>query len=143
MTPRRPAELPLTLAIAVPAGDVISGNGRDAWQATHRQTIALVARARAVVIAAGRPHIDRATRHVTIHYPDKRRRDAENYRPTVKALQDGMVRAGLLDDDDDEHVRDIGIMGAEPDAVPPPSMLRVAKYTRAFVFVFVFDEWPS
>lgn len=135
--------LPLTLAIGVPAAEVISGNGRDGWQATHRQTLALVARGRAVVIAAGRPRIERARRLVTLHYPDKRRRDAENYRPTVKALQDGMVRAGLLPDDDDEHVLDIGIQPARPDVEVPRSVLRVARYTRAFVFVFRFDEWPG
>jgi hypothetical protein len=54
-----------------------------------------------------------------------------------------MVRVGLLVDDDDEHVRDIGIRPARPNESPPSSMLRVAKYTRAFVFAFVFDAWPE
>ena len=128
------------LVIPVPAGEVISGNSRTVWQATHRMTLALVARGRAAVLALGRPKFDGpVTRHVTIYYPDaSRRRDAENYRPTVKALQDGAVRAGLLVDDDDDHVSDVGLVRGDPTEGLPPSTLRISRLTRAFVFVLEY-----
>lgn len=40
----------------------------------------------------------------TIGYPSRRRSDPDNYHPTVKALIDGIVQAGLLEDDDHRHV---------------------------------------
>ena len=48
------------------------------------------------------PHKVRAV--VEVLWPNARRRDADNIRPTIKALIDGMVTAGLLEDDDDQHL---------------------------------------
>lgn len=128
------------VVIPVPAGEVVSGNSRTRWQATHRMTLGLVARGRAAVLALGRPHLDApVTRLVRVYYPDaSRRRDAENYRPTIKALQDGMVRAGLLDDDNDDVVTDVGVQRGDRDHLPPAT-LRISKATRAFVFEFVYE----
>lgn len=128
------------LVVPVPAGEVISGNSRGAWQATHRLTVGLVARGRAAVLALGRPHLDGpVTRLVRVYYPDaSRRRDAENYRPTIKALQDGFTRAGLLPDDNDDVVTDVGVQRGDP-AEAPPSTIRISKLTRAFVFEFVYE----
>lgn len=44
--------------------------------------------------------------HVEIEfaYPDRRRRDRSNLAPTVKALMDGMIDAGLLPDDSDRYL---------------------------------------
>lgn len=41
---------------------------------------------------------------VWVAWPNRRRRDAHNLGPTFKACIDGMVRAGLLADDDDRHL---------------------------------------
>lgn len=39
-----------------------------------------------------------------VAYPDQRRRDRHNLAPTIKALVDGLIDAGLLPDDDDQHL---------------------------------------
>jgi Holliday junction resolvase RusA-like endonuclease len=41
---------------------------------------------------------------VTFTWPDKVHRDASNLQPTVKAIVDGMIRAGLFQDDTDTIV---------------------------------------
>ncbi len=41
---------------------------------------------------------------VDVAWPDKRRRDVANVHPTVKAIVDGLVDAGVLPDDDDRHL---------------------------------------
>ena len=44
-----------------------------------------------------------------ILFPDRRRRDAANWYPTVKACIDGLRDAGVLVDDDDRHVSGVGL----------------------------------
>ena len=41
---------------------------------------------------------------VRVGWPQHRRRDVANLSPTIKALIDGCVDAGLLPDDDDAHL---------------------------------------
>ena len=41
---------------------------------------------------------------VEFAYPDRRRRDRSNLAPTVKALMDGLIDAGLLPDDADRFL---------------------------------------
>ena len=41
---------------------------------------------------------------VEFAYPDRRRRDRSNLAPTVKALMDGLIDAGLLPDDSDRFL---------------------------------------
>ena len=51
------------------------------------------------------PHIDVPVRiTAVIHRADRRRADAPNSWPSVKAAIDGLVDAGVLTDDDDKHV---------------------------------------
>jgi crossover junction endodeoxyribonuclease RusA len=45
---------------------------------------------------------------VTFPVPDNRRRDADNPAPTVKAIVDGLVDAGLWPDDTPEWVETLG-----------------------------------
>lgn len=63
---------------------------------------------RATVATLARHHkIPRAERiTVTLHYrpQQNRRRDRHNLYPTVKAAVDGLVDAGIVPDDDTEHV---------------------------------------
>jgi Holliday junction resolvase RusA-like endonuclease len=43
------------------------------------------------------------------HFADNRKRDADNYATSCKFIQDGLVKAGILPDDDFEHVLELSI----------------------------------
>ena len=59
-----------------------------------------------------------ATITMTLHFADRRRRDVHNYYPTAKALIDGLVDAGVLQDDDDSHLTGPHLLrGHRPDHV--------------------------
>ena len=90
-----------TMTIPIPARLILTANQRLHW--TRRAAVTRELRQLAVSAwgAAGGPRMDRAHLTVTITYPDRRRRDIANLHPTVKALVDGMVSAGLLPDDND------------------------------------------
>lgn len=82
---------------------VLSANQRLHWAlraaktSTLRQTAYLEAQ-------STRPPMERAHLLVRVGWPDRRRRDVANISPTIKALVDGCVDAGLLTDDDDAHL---------------------------------------
>jgi Holliday junction resolvase RusA-like endonuclease len=42
-------------------------------------------------------------------FKDRRRRDADNYAASAKMLQDGLVKAGILPDDNFEYVKELRI----------------------------------
>lgn len=44
---------------------------------------------------------------IEVHPPTKRKMDSPNWYPTVKALIDGLVDAGLLTDDNNEVIREV------------------------------------
>lgn len=71
---------------------------------THAARVAkLVAMAR--VEAEGREvKMQAAHLSVTVNWPDRRDRDTPNIWPTVKALEDGLVKGGLLPDDNDRFI---------------------------------------
>lgn len=50
------------------------------------------------------PYPYRVRAVVGILWPDNRRRDAHNLMPTIKALVDGFVSAGILTDDSDKYL---------------------------------------
>lgn len=50
------------------------------------------------------PKLGRAHITAELRFTDKRRRDPHNYYPTVKAVVDGLVDYGLLDDDSSEYL---------------------------------------
>ena len=72
--------------------------------------------------------MQRARLTVEIGWPDKRRRDAHNLMPTLKACIDGFVDAGVLPDDSDAHL--VG-----PDLRP-----YVAGIKGAVHLTFTFEE---
>ena len=55
----------------------------------------------------------------TVARPTRRRADAPNPAPTIKALVDGLVDSGLLADDADRYVRELTIRAADE---PAPSL---------------------
>lgn len=61
------------------------------------------------------PALDRVTITATVHRPDRRRNaDAHNRYPTVKAVVDGLVDAGVLPDDCDRHLVSLTIRAGAP-----------------------------
>jgi crossover junction endodeoxyribonuclease RusA len=82
----------------------ISLNGRYGhWAAQRRDSNTLKA---AVVVLARNaciPHLDRFTAELHYEPRDNRRRDVDNLVPTLKHVVDGLVLAGVADDDD--HTR--------------------------------------
>ncbi len=57
--------------------------------------------------------------NATLHFTDRIRRDAPNYYPTIKAAIDGVVAAGILADDSDQHVLSLTIQPGLPIARKP------------------------
>lgn len=61
------------------------------------------------------PHMMQSASVVAVvHHPTNRRQDPANASPTVKALIDGCVDAGLLPDDDAEHLTRVSFERGEP-----------------------------
>lgn len=92
---------------------LISMNDRDHWRQRSRRVKAWRAATHGAV-AARRPGASRwiaagqslppGIVHVQLPVPDSRRRDPHNYYPTIKAIVDGLVDAGLWPDDTPEWV---------------------------------------
>jgi len=113
------------LTIEVPRALLISANDRMHWREKARRTAVLRTLGWATTCGQTqggfvRGH-DRCTLTVTVTYPPlARRRDAANLAPTIKALLDGCVDAGLLPDDNDTRITattyrasaDKGVVGA-------------------------------
>jgi len=79
---------------------LLSLNGREHWSERARRTEALKTAAWAVAHRAKIPMLDRVSVVVEYQPPDRRRRDAENTcAASGKAAIDGIVAAGLLEDD--------------------------------------------
>jgi len=97
--PRAPGR---TFTIALPAGlKLLSLNGREHWAERARRTEALKKAAWAMALQAKIPRLERVA--VTVEYQprDLRHYDAENTcAPSGKACLDGIVAAGVLEDDE-------------------------------------------
>lgn len=93
-----------TLTFAIPADYWLSANQRMHWAPRAKRTRALRE------LAKIRSEIDRIPTHDVTHvaafigYPRNGKADPANAAPTVKALIDGMVDAGVWPDDDSTHV---------------------------------------
>jgi len=71
------------------------------------------------------PHLHRAHIIATLHFTDRRRRDSGNYYPTLKAIVDGLVDHGLLDDDSHQY-----LIGPDVRMGEPMTPSRVQLYIR-------------
>jgi hypothetical protein len=92
--------------LQVPAtDDWVESNGRGHWT---NSAGAIASWRRAGAVAARKARLPHILKPVTItahvHRIDNRRADAANRYPTVKAVVDGLVDAGVLDDDSDRFV---------------------------------------
>lgn len=96
----------------------ITDNQREHWAVTAAKTRTWRAASAAYARAAGIPHLDRAHILAELCFTSTHRRDPDNY--SVKAAVDGLVDAGVFDDDD--HTRVIG-----PDKRLGPKVAGIAR----------------
>lgn len=112
----------VSLTFGVPAPLWLTANDRLHWADKSRRTRALRQAARLVTLAAIRKReavrLQRADVTATVHYPTARRQDPANANPTVKALIDGCVDAGLLPDDDAQHLPSLAFRRGDPTRQP-------------------------
>jgi hypothetical protein len=106
--------------LPIPTSDLLTSNqARVHWATRARRVknirIAAHDWAKRTYKLAGIPvePLPPVTCRVEVTWPDKRRRDAHNLQPTVKAAIDGFVDAGLLVDDSDEHLKGLTFTAAE------------------------------
>lgn len=103
----RPVNRVVCIDLEVPARDVATLNGSRGHHMVHAKKVAPLRDLGHHVVRAS-PHrgvtLAAADLEVALGWPTRVRRDAHNVIPTLKALIDGMVDAGLLPDDDDRHL---------------------------------------
>lgn len=93
--------IPLTRSKLLSANDKIHWAARSRLTKQLRQWGYLLGREGEGVARLGLRH---ARVEMEFAYPDRRRRDRSNLAPTVKALMDGLIDAGLLPDDADRFL---------------------------------------
>ena len=86
---------------------LMSMNDRDHWRTKARKTALWRTAAWATATKAKARSYPPCTVHITFPVRDRRRRDPHNYYPTVKAVIDGLVDAGVWPDDTPEWVTTI------------------------------------
>lgn len=87
--------------------EMLTANDKMHWGARARITKQL--RRRGYMLGREGRGVDilclqRARVEFEFAYPDRRRRDRHNLAPTVKAIMDGLIDAGLLPDDSDRFL---------------------------------------
>lgn len=103
-SPARPSFLGRQWRLEMPAGqELLNANDRMHWSKRNRITKQLRSDANLMARYLKIPRLERARITSLYEPPDTRRRDAGNWYPTFKAQIDGLVDAGVLDDDD--HAR--------------------------------------
>lgn len=92
----------------------IRSNDRRHFHAAAALTRTWRARAAWLAKQARIPHIDQPVKiTAVIHRADRRKADAPNSWPSVKAAIDGLVDAGVLTDDSDEYVAETSFRPGE------------------------------
>ena len=113
----------MMLMITCPPSGWISSNQRDHWRTKAIKTKTW--RNLAHWHANGAPAFDQPVRIIaTIHKATSHKFDAHNLQPTVKAAIDGIVDAGLIPDDDNDHLVGVEFRAGEK-RVPPCLVLRI------------------
>ncbi len=75
------------------------------------------------VLSPGKPQYKRARVTITYYFPDKRRRDPDNY--GGKCLLDALTRAGIIEDDSFAHV-EVTVKGAS-DKENPRTVINIEE----------------
>lgn len=93
------------MTVTVHKANLITLNGRQHRMAVARATKVLRHAGAINARSQGIPAMKRAHVVVWVSWPDRRRRDAHNIYPTIKALVDGIVSdARVLPDDSDDYL---------------------------------------
>jgi len=105
-TSDRPAKALAQLALDVPRPWLLNANVKLHWRRRGERAAWLraAARAHASQLRMRAPLEGKVRCEVLIAWPDRRRRDVHNVMPTVKPCIDGIVDAGVLQDDSDRHL---------------------------------------
>lgn len=106
-----------TLTLEPPAA-FINANQRLHHHAKAKLTKAWREASAGLMVCYRQPYYQRAQVTVGIRFPTNHRRDVGNYYPTAKAILDGLVDAGLLPDDNDEHVTGPDMRRIRPNGTP-------------------------
>lgn len=91
--------------ILIPSAQMVSLNDRGDRRRTAPTVKNLRMTAMVRARAAGIGKSERLRLVAWLRFPDARRRDPHNYMPTLKAMVDGFVDAGVLPDDDKHHLQ--------------------------------------
>lgn len=100
----------------------ISLNHRDHYRARAAKTKAWREYTRVLTHTSSIPALTRATITGHIYKPHKRRYDPHNLFPTMKAIVDGIVDAGVLEDDDHTHLT-VALTHGGIDRSQPPHLI--------------------
>ena len=90
--------------IRLAASDVLNLNDREHWRLKANKSKHIRQLAEQIARASRALHLKRALLTVEIAFPDRKRRDPHNWMATVKPIVDGLVKAGVLPDDDAKHL---------------------------------------
>jgi crossover junction endodeoxyribonuclease RusA len=117
--------------VVLPTGlRLMNSNERLHPRVRALRTAALRQAAREAAMLADLPHLDRAHIYCHLRGHNKGRRDPGNWYPSAKAAVDGLVDAGVLDDDD--HTRVVG-----------PDMRLAPEIVHGGQLVLTLIELPS
>lgn len=96
----------IVIYLKVPTSDLLTSNqARVHWATRARRVKNIRTAAHMVCQRFAFEPLPPVTCEVEVTWPDRRRRDTHNLQPSVKAAIDGIVDAGLLKDDSDEHLK--------------------------------------
>jgi crossover junction endodeoxyribonuclease RusA len=90
--------------IDLPCGPLLTSNQRLGHYAKARITRQLRGEATILARAAKIPALEKVQVWAWVIPPDRRKRDPANWYPSVKAAIDGIRDAGVIPDDDAEHL---------------------------------------
>ncbi|MBN0040196.1 hypothetical protein JN535_08455 [Cellulosimicrobium cellulans] len=113
-----------TVSVVLPVEWVLTANGRYHHMARADRT----RRIRAAFLDAAddmAPLPTPVTADYQLEFKRGHRRDSPNWSPTFKAALDGLVDAGVIEDDDDRHVRPTVIQPHEVDNQLPAQHIRL------------------
>lgn len=112
---RKLAERPTTadIHLAISRNVLLTSNQRLHWAEKAKRTKVIRDMAWVTCKSHRYPTMRKVACAVEVTWPNRRRRDASNLMPTLKAAIDGCVDAELLEDDSDRVLRELKITAAD------------------------------